>query len=133
MFTEDDLSDLYMIRWRIEVNFRDLKTTMGLDILKCKTVDGISKELAIFAMIFNMVMSIRYRAGQLQGVCASRLSFIDILRQVCLFGFIVPDTVIVNPYRPERWQPRVVKRRPKSYPLMTKPRSQYVIGDDAKA
>jgi alpha-L-fucosidase len=33
------------------------------------------------------------------------------------------DTVIVNPYRPERWQPRVVKRRPKSYPLMTKPRS----------
>lgn len=133
VFTKDDLSDLYMIRWRIEVNFRDLKTTMGLDILKCKTVDGISKELAIFAMIYNMVMSIRYRASQLMGVCASRISFIDILRQVCLFGFIVPDTVIVNPYRPERWQPRVVKRRPKSYPLMTKPRSQYVIGDDAKA
>ena len=133
VFTKDDLSDLYMIRWRIEVNFRDLKTTMGLDILKCKTVDGISKELAIFAMLFNMVMSIRYRAGQLMGVCASRISFIDILRQVCLFGFIVPDTVIVNPYRPERWQPRVVKRRPKSYPLMTTPRNQCVIGDDAKA
>ncbi len=133
LFTKDDLSDLYLIRWRIEVNFRDLKTTMGLDILKCKTVDGISKELTIFAMIYNMVMSIRYRAAQLMDAPPSRLSFIDILRQVCLFGFVVPETVIVNPYRPERWQPRVVKRRPKSYPLMTKPRSQYVIGDDTKA
>ncbi len=133
LFTKEDLSDLYMIRWRIEVNFRDLKTTMGLDILKCKTVDGISKELAIFAMIYNMVMSIRYRAAQLMDVPPSRLSFIDILRQARLFGFVVPETVIINPYRPERWQPRVVKRRPKAYPLMTKPRSQYVIGDDVKA
>jgi len=133
LFTKEDLSDLYLIRWRIEVNFRDLKTTMGLDILKCKTVDGISKELVIFAMIYNMVMSIRYRAAQLMDAPPSRLSFIDILRQVCLFGFVVPETVITNPYRPGRWQPRVVKRRPKSYPLMTKPRSQYVIGDDTKA
>ena len=105
---------------------------MGLDILKCKTVEGILKELAIFAMIYNMVMSIRYRASERMELLPSRLSFIDVLRQVRLFGFVVPEKVIINPYRPGRWQPRVVKRRPKAYPLMTKPRSQYVIGDDKK-
>ncbi|NQV34220.1 MAG: IS4 family transposase [Phycisphaeraceae bacterium] len=133
IFTKEQLADLYLIRWRIEVNFRDLKTTMGMDILKCKTVEGISKELLVFALIYNMVMAIRYRSSQMVDVCPSRISFVDILRHVRIHGFVLPDTVIVNPSRPGRWQPRVVKRRPKSYPLMTKPRGQYIIGDDKKS
>jgi len=132
-FPQESLSDIYLIRWRIEVNFRDLKITMGLDILKCKTVDGIMKELSIFAMIYNMVMSVRFRASQLFEVAADRISFIDILRQIRLNGLVVPVTILVNPYRPDRWAPRVIKRRPKPYPLMTKPRKEYAIGDDKKA
>jgi hypothetical protein len=132
-FPQESLSDIYLIRWRIEVNFRDLKTTMGLDILKCKTVDGIMKELSIFAMIYNMVMSVRFRASRLFEVAADRISFIDILRQIRLNGLVVPVTILVNPYRPGRWAPRVIKRRPKPYPLMIKPRKEYAIGDDKKA
>jgi hypothetical protein len=133
LFPKEELADLFLIRWRIEVNFGDLKTTMGLDILKCKTVDGISKELAIFAMIYNMVMAIRYQCANNMEIPPSRISFIDILRHIRLNGFAVPETVIVNPKRPDRWNPRVVKRRPKTYNLMTKPRKEYIIGDDKKS
>lgn len=79
LFSKEELADLYMIRWRIETNFGDLKTTMGLDLLKCKTADGVAKELLVFAMIFNMVMSIRYRSAATMDIEASRISFIDIL------------------------------------------------------
>jgi hypothetical protein len=133
LFPKEELADLFLIRWRIEVHFGDLKTTMGLDILKCKTVDGISKELAIFAMIYNMVMAIRYQCANNMEIPPSRISFIDILRHVRLNGFTLPETVIVNPKRPDRWNPRVVKRRPKTYNLMTKPRKEYIIGDDKKS
>lgn len=132
LFTKEELAGLYLIRWRIEVNFRDLKTTMGLDILKCKTVDGISKELAIFAMIYNMVMSVRYRCSYAMSIPPSRISFIDILRHIRISGFILPETVIVNRERLGRWHPRICKRRPKSYTLMTKPREKYIIGYNEK-
>lgn len=131
-FTKEQLADLYLIRWRIEVNFRDLKTTMGMDILKCKTVAGISKELLVFALIYNMVMSIRQQCAMEMDLSPHTISFIDILRHIRIHGFVLPDTVIVNPRRPGRWQPRVVKRRPNAYRLMTKPRKDYVMGDDIK-
>lgn len=133
LFPKEELADLYLIRWRIEVNFGDLKTTMGLDIVKCKTVEGITKELTVFSMIYNMVMSIRYHCAAEMKIEASRISFVDILRHIRINGFILPETVIVNPKRLGRWNPRVLKRRPKPFPLMTKRRNEYIIGDDKKS
>jgi hypothetical protein len=120
------------MRWRIELNFRDLKTTMGLDVLKCKTYEGVLKELYVFAMVYNMVMITRYRVAEIMNADPFRLSFIDALRHIRLHGFQLPETLIVNPERSGRWQPRVKKRRPKPYPLMNKPRSDYVINATAK-
>ena len=51
LYTVEALAQLYWARWGIETNFAHLKTTMGLDVLKCKTVDGVLKEL-IFSPIF---------------------------------------------------------------------------------
>ncbi len=48
-----DVADLFLARWGIETNFAHLKTTMGLDVLKCKTVNGVLKELMVFALIDN--------------------------------------------------------------------------------
>jgi hypothetical protein len=131
-YPKDELSDLYLMRWRIELNFRDLKTTMGLDVLKCKTYEGVLKELYVFAMVYNMVMITRYRVAEIMNADPFRLSFIDALRHIRLHGFQLPETLIVNPERSGRWQPRVKKRRPKPYPLMNKPRSDYVINATAK-
>jgi hypothetical protein len=52
-YSVEALSQLYFTRWGIETNYAHLKTTMGLDVLKCKTVDGVFKELIVFAFILQ--------------------------------------------------------------------------------
>ena len=124
-YTLEALAELYLARWRIETNYAHLKTTMGLDVLKCKTVDGVLKELIIFALIYNLVRLVMWEAAKRQQVDVERISFIDALRWLASarVGESLPP-LVVNPHRPNRYEPRVRKRRPKPYPLMTKPRQQ---------
>ena len=98
---------------------------MKMDVLKCKTVDGVLRELQVFALIYNMVRQVMLEAARRQDVDVCRISFIDALRwlQSAAPGDEMPELVI-NPARPGRYEPRARKRRPKPYPLMTKPRKQ---------
>ena len=125
IYTLPGLADLFRQRWQIETNFGHLKTTMKMDVLKCKTVEGVLKELHVFALIYNLVRQVMLEAASRQGVDVQRISFIDALRwlQTAQPGDELPK-LVVNPYRPNRLEPRVRKRRPKQYPLMTKPRRQ---------
>src|SRR5208282_3698117 len=50
-----ELAQLYFDRWRVEVNLRHLKQTLHLDVLRCKTVDGVHKELCMIALVYNLV------------------------------------------------------------------------------
>lgn len=120
-----ELAELFRQRWEIETNFGHLKTTMKMDVLKCKTVDGVLRELYVFALVYNMVRQVMLEAASRQNVDVRRISFIDAVRwlQSASPGGDVP-TLVVNPYRPNRLEPRVIKRRPKQYDLMTKPRCQ---------
>src|SRR4051812_21961851 len=52
------LADLYFRRWRVEVNFKHIKTTMKMDVLHCKTVEGVLKELVVFALIYDLVRAV---------------------------------------------------------------------------
>lgn len=119
------LADLFRRRWEIETNFGHLKTTMKMDVLKCKTVDGVLKELQVFALIYNLVRQVMLLASARQQVDVRRISFIDALRwlQTALPGDELSN-LVVNPHRPNRLEPRVRKRRPKQYPVMRKPRRQ---------
>ncbi len=119
------LAELYGARWRIEVNFRHLKQTLGMDILKSKAVAGVRKELLVFALVYNLVCQVmRERAAEL-GVPAARVSFVDAWRALAHASYGQGATeVLVNPDRPGRIEPRVVKRRPKQYPWMNKPRQE---------
>lgn len=125
IYTLPELADLFRRRWEIETNFGHLKTTMKMDVLKCKTVEGVLKELQVFALIYNLVRQVMLEAAIRQRVDVQRISFIDALRwlQTAQPGDELPK-LVVNPYRPNRLEPRVRKRRPKQYPLMTKPRRQ---------
>ena len=98
---------------------------MKMDVLKCKTVKGVLRELQVFALIYNLVRQVMLEAACHQGVDVRRISFIDALRwlQTAKPGNELPK-LVVNPYRPNRIEPRVRKRRPKEYPLMNKPRRQ---------
>ena len=117
------LAELYLGRWQIEVNFRHLKTTMGLEILHCKTVAGVLKEMYMFAITYNLVRLVMLEASRRQQVPLDRISFIDALRWL---RDTKTDTrlsaLVINPTRPGRLDPRVLKRRKKEYTLMTKPR-----------
>ena len=111
------------IRDRIETNFGHIKTTMGMDVLKCKTVDGVLRELHAFALVYNLVRQVMLEFALHQNVPVNRISFIDAIRWMQSFDRQLPETTLqLLPVRPDRYQPRVRKRRPKNYPLMKKPR-----------
>ena len=108
-----------------QTNFAHLKTTMGLDVLKCKTVDGVLKELIVFALIYNLVRMVMIQAARRQQVPLERISFIDAVRWLAAARTEESlPLLVLNLHRPYRYEPRVRKRRPKQYPLMQTPRKE---------
>jgi hypothetical protein len=119
------IAELYRQRWRIEVNLRHLKTTMKMEVLRCHTVEGVIKELLMFALAYNLVRRVMLEAADRQKIPVERISFIDALRwlRTAQPGTPLPK-LIVLPIRPHRHEPRCLKRRPKGYSRMIKPRDQ---------
>jgi Transposase DDE domain len=118
-----DLADLYRQRWQVETSLAHLKTTMRMDVLHCKTVPGVLKELTVFVMVYNLVRMVMWHSAILQHIAVERISFLDALRWLGAPSSSMPlIALIVNPARPHRVEPRVKKRRPKSFPFMIKPR-----------
>jgi Transposase DDE domain len=118
-----DLAELYRQRWQIETSLAQLKTTMQMDVLHCKTVPGVLKELTVFAIVYNLVRMVMCQSAILQHIGVERISFLDALRWLGGPSTGIPvGALIVNPIRPHRVEPRVKKRRPKSFPFMVKSR-----------
>jgi len=137
------LAELYLRRWAVELFFRDIKISLGMDVLRCQTPEMVRKEIAMHAIAYNLIRGLMQQAAALYAVQIERLSFkgsVDTLRQWAdtlnavhsnprlqaqlfnqLFQILAEDTV---PHRPRRAEPRVRKRRPKNYRLMTRPRHQ---------
>jgi hypothetical protein len=119
-----EIARLYESRWQIEVDLRDLKGTLGLDVLKGTKVATVQKEVLVFVLVYNLIRLVTAEAAKRQHTKPHRISFIDALRWLQPGKPVLPlPTLIVNPCRPDRLEPRCRKRRPKSYPLMTKPRA----------
>ena len=118
-----ELLELRLRRWDIETNIGHMKTTMKMDVLHCKTEQGVRKELTIFSLLYNLVRVVMLEAARRQEVRVSRISFADAYKWMrhAQPGDVLP-LLIVNPYRPNRIEPRCKKRRPKQYDLMNKPR-----------
>ncbi len=117
------LADLYYQRWGVETDLSHLKTTLGMDVLHCKTEMGVLKELTTFAIVYNLVRLVVLEASRRQGIPVHRISFVDALRWLSSSppGTPLPD-LIVNPHRPGRAEPRCQKRRARKYPYMIRPR-----------
>jgi DDE family transposase len=142
VYPKQQVAQLYQQRWNIELDFRTLKTQMGMEMLRCKTDDMVNKEIAVHLLAYNLIRASMAKAACLNQKFPREQSFMAasrLLRQIAglaitaphsLFdNFILPllramtDTTIGHRKRPK--QPRVVKRRPKAYPLMIKPRCEY--------
>lgn len=130
---------LYGQRWEVELDLKHLKTTLGMDTLRGKTPEMVRKEIYAHLLAYNLLRTVMWEAGTLHQVDPLRLSiqrtcqhldnFIPHLafatnrKRVQLYQALLK--IIVHKSVPERQgrsEPRVRKRRPKSYPLMIKPR-----------
>ena len=143
-YTADDFADLYLRRWRAELYLRDIKTTMGMDVLKCKTPEMVNKELWMHIVAYNLVRALMQEAAKTHNVSFYRISFKGTVSTVrtwanaltlpylgktkrrLLYGlmlfYIAKDPI---PDRPNRIEPRAKKRRPKNYQLLNKPRQTF--------
>jgi len=140
-FPVAELADLYRDRWLVELNLRSLKTTLRMEVLKGQSVEMIRKELLAYQLVYNLIRWLMWQAAQAHGVDARRLSFAGTQQRVLavlpylapcrtraechrmvtlLLARIAADLV---PDRPNRIEPRAVKRRPKNYRRLTKPRA----------
>jgi hypothetical protein len=98
---------------------------MQMDVLHCKTVSGVLKELTVFAIVYNLVRMVMWHSAMRQHINVERISFLDALRWLGAPSTGIPlGALIANPIRPHRVEPRVKKRRPKSFPFMVTPRQE---------
>jgi len=123
-YPKDKLAEAYGLRWTIETAFGYLKTTMKMDVLHCRTLAGVLKELTMFLLVYNLVRMTMLEAARRQGVPPARVSFIDALRWLTTAqpGEPLPHLLLVPP-RPDRIEPRLRKRTPKAFRGLQKPRA----------
>jgi len=94
--------------------------------LKSQSVAGVQKELAIYCLVYNLIHAVMLLAARRQKVTPDRISFIDTLRWLLCAqpGEELPQ-LVVNPLRPDRHEPRVLKDRPATYSRMTISRQEW--------
>jgi len=139
LYPTTEIMRLYGQRWEVELNLRHLKTTLDMDILRGKTPEIVHKEIYAHLLAYNLLRTVMWSAGTTHKVDPLRLS-LQGTRQ--LLDHFIPHLASAStqkrdrlyqtllktiahklvPERPGRCEPRVRKRRPKSYPLMRKPR-----------
>ena len=131
---DEKIAELYGHRWQIETCFNQLKTTMKMNVLRCTTIDGVQKELAVYLAAYNLVRLAVLKAAEQQRVSPDRVSFVDAQRWLLarMLGLPGVGRLIVNPDRRGRSQLRVIRRRLKKYALLTKPRREAEAERDAK-
>jgi hypothetical protein len=138
-----EVAAAYLRRWRIELCLDDLKTVLGLDALRCKSPDMVHRELLTLLVAHNLVRAVMAAAAREHAVPLERLSFTGSLH--ALRSFAAASAQATNttqrrrlwsalllrlaadlvPLRPNRHEPRVVKRRPKPYRRLDRPRHLY--------
>lgn len=109
-------------RWLIETQLRWLKTTMGMEMLRCQSVDGVGKEVLAYLIVYNLIRLLLALAATVQKVNVNRLSLASALARLRWGVGTAWVDLAVLPERPGRSEPRVVKRRQKAFPRMNQPR-----------
>jgi len=138
-----EIAQLYRLRWEVETDLAHLKTTMKMEFLRTRSPQMVRRELWAHLLAYNLVRTLMWEAARRRRCAPMRLSFKGAIQQI---HALWPFTVAIArqrdlsrfyeallkavgsqriPKRPNRSEPRVRKRRPKNYRLMTKPRQQY--------
>lgn len=140
--TKEDLASLYRSRWSQELDLRDLKVTLQMDVLRCKTPDLVRKEIWTHILAYNLIRTIMAQAANRQGILPREISFkgtiqtLEAFQPLISFQGHTDRTLRQQLYqqllaavathrvadRPDRFEPRKRKRKPRKADMMTKPR-----------
>jgi Transposase DDE domain len=143
-FTKDDLVQLYRARWHAELDLRSLKQTLQMDVLRCKTPELVRKELWTHILTYNLIRTIMAQAASKHGIEPRSISFKGTVQTLEAFQPVIAlqgqqdatrlddlyqhllDAVANHRVadRPDRFEPRRRKRRPKPYDRLMKPRHE---------
>jgi hypothetical protein len=145
-YTADELAKLYFQRWAIELFLRDIKTSMGMDILTSLTPEQIQKEITMHTISYNVLRGFMQDAAEMYNIPIDRISFKGTAQQLNQWIWVflneeysmsdfrrimkefyekIVDRTVSK--RPGRSEPRAKKRRPKNYNLLNKPRGEMVV------
>lgn len=134
---KSELSALYAHRWQVELDIRNIKTTLGMEVLRCLTPQMIEKELWVYLLAYNVIRLLMAQAAHDAGVHPRELSFKHTVQMWtewasrtvradpthrAEFFRLIAQLAVGN--RPGRIEPRARKRRPKSYPWLKVPRAE---------
>jgi hypothetical protein len=132
------IASLYQSRWHVELDLRYIKITLGMERLSCQTPAMAAKEIWVYLLAYNLIQLMMAQAALCLHLLPRQISF----KQPCRCGShgagrrVMPSSpgtsstgCLLSSHkqrvgeRPGRIEPRAVKRRPKTYPLLTTPRA----------
>ncbi len=137
-----DIAQLYRARWQAELNLRSLKITLQMDILRGQSPEMVRKELWGHLLVYNVVRGLMAQAARASGLLPREVSFTGALQTFNAFRPLLEvaadETAALRLWlamiaamgqhevgnRPDRWEPRKVKRRPKNYTRLNEPRAK---------
>jgi hypothetical protein len=139
VYPRQELALAFRCRWHAELDLRSIKHVMQMDVLRCKSPAMVRREIWMHLLAYNLIRTLMAQAAVTAGVCPRDLSFKGTLQTLVVFaaaGWACPErrnelyaavlravaTHRVN-NRPDRVEPRAVKRRPKKQVYLTEPRS----------
>jgi hypothetical protein len=140
-YQREEIAELYHRRWLVELDIRVLKSTLGMDVLRCKSPEMAAKEMWACLLAYNLMRQSMLQAALLKDLSPRQLSFTAAMQKIAAswVTILVCDEerarALIDAHlgdmaknligdRPNRVEPRAVKRRPKPHPLLTKPRAQ---------
>lgn len=141
VYTSEELAKLYRRRWQAELNIRSLKIVMQMDHLRCQTPHRVRNEFYMHLVAYNLIRQVLAAAAQHAGREPWMVSFKGALQTLdAMLSLLVESQNSIDVgweamldaiashkvgHRPDRYEPRVKKRRPKKYKLMREPRENY--------
>jgi hypothetical protein len=139
-YAKEAIADLYHDRWHAELDLRTLKSYLGMEMLRCRSPEMARKEVWGHLLAYNLVRKVQAQAGQRKGLSPRSLSFAGAMQALHAFRWVllfveekrglllgcllevVAQHRVGN--RPDRYEPRKVKRRWKTYRLLKRPRAE---------
>jgi hypothetical protein len=140
-YDREDIADLYHQRWHVELDIRSIKQTLGMDVLTCKTPEMLERELWVYLLGYNLVRQVQVQTALAQRRQPRQLSFAGTVQTLNAFRWLLQCSegerlqfacqvlyVAVATHRvgdrPNRVEPRRLKRRKQKYPYLRVPRAQ---------